>query len=272
MAIHKSLPSSEVHEEKHIIDATAYDAGKVITPSSTDGVAELRKLRASELDYGIELTTGDSKKTLFPSATTDGEMELRQVTFPDLDFTGFCVTSESNKCLVPSSLEDGAMVLRQLSKNDIDVDNDVCINAINVTNDTYAITAAVDSTFATPSDYVVWPFALDIIENDNTTYDSVTKTFTIGDDAAAAAKYLSVFDCTLSSSTVTTRVGVAYKLNGTLVPYRFVVRANSAGEFMPGSRTRHLTLSAGDTLQLCIVCDKSCTLTHHDTSMSITRI
>ena len=272
MAIHKSLPSSEVHEEKHIIDATASDAGKDITPSSTDGVAELRKLHANELDYGIELTTGDSKKTLFPSATTDGEMELRQVTFPDLDFTGFCVTSESNKCLVPSSLEDGAMVLRQLSKNDIDVDNDVCISAMSVTTDTYAITAAVDSTFATPSDYVVWPFSLDIIENDNVTYDSGTKTFTVGEDAAAAAKYLSVFNCTLSSSAATTRVGVAYKLNGTLIPYRFIVRGKSADEFMPGGRSRHFTLSAGDTIQLCIACDKTCTLTNHDTSMSITRV
>ena len=272
MAIHKSLPSSEVHEEKHIIDATASDAGKVVTPSSTDGVGELRKLKTSELDYGVEVSTSDSTKTLFPSATTAGEMELRQVTFPDLDFTGFCVTSESNKCLVPSSLEDGAMVLRQLSKNDIDVDNDVCINAINVTNDTYSITAAVDSTFATPSDYVVWPFALDIIENDNVTYDSATKTFTVGEDAAAAAKYLSVFNCTLSSSTVTTRVGIAYKLNGTLVPYRFIVRGKSADDYMPGGRARHLTLSQGDTLQLCIVCDKTCTLTHHDTSMSITRV
>lgn len=198
MAIHKSLPSSEVHEEKHIIDATAADAGKVITPSSTDGVAELRQLKCSEVDRsGV-----------------------------------------------------------------------VRLNVISISQDTYAVTAASDTTFNTPADYIPYPFSLNVLHNDNVTYNAGTKTFTIGANALAAQEYLSNFSCTLSSSVNATSVGIAYKINGTLVDYRFVVRGRTADDYMPGSRHRHLTLSPGDTVQLCLVCDKTCTLTQQDVSIS----
>lgn len=50
MTTHVSLTSaSEIHEAKQIVGAIAADAGKVITPSSTDGQGELRKLDISEL-------------------------------------------------------------------------------------------------------------------------------------------------------------------------------------------------------------------------------
>ena len=50
MTTHVSLTdSAEIHEAKQIVDAVAADAGKVITPSSTDGQGELRKLDISEL-------------------------------------------------------------------------------------------------------------------------------------------------------------------------------------------------------------------------------
>lgn len=51
MTTHVSLTSaSEIHEAKQIVGAVAADAGKVITPSSTDGQGELRKLTLAELD------------------------------------------------------------------------------------------------------------------------------------------------------------------------------------------------------------------------------
>lgn len=268
MAIHKSLPSSEVHEEKHIIDATASDAGKVVTPSSTDGVGELRKLKTSELDYGVEVSTSDSNKTLFPSDTNAGVMELRQVTFPDLDFTGFCTTSDSSKVLMPSEDNNGEMELRQVKCSEIDRSGAVRLNLIATSQDTYAVTAATDTTFNTASDYIPYPFSLNVIHNDNVTYNVGTQTFTIGANALAAQEYLSNFSCTLSSSVNTTRVGIAYKINGTLVDYRFVVRGRTADDYMPGSRHRHITLSPGDTVQLCLVCDKTCTLTQQDMSIS----
>lgn len=268
MAIHKSLPSSEVHEDKHIIDATAADAGKVITPSSTDGVAELRKLNAGELNYGTPITTSNSKKTLFPSSTTDGNMELRQVTFHDLNFLGFCTTSDSSKVLMPSEDTDGVMELRQIKCSEVDRSGLVRLNLIATAQDTYAITAAVDTTFNTASDYVKYPFSLNVVHNDNVTYNAGTQTFTIGPNALEAQEYLSNFSCTLSSSVGTTRVGIAYKINGTLVDYRFVVRGRLADDYMPGSRHRHITLSPGDTVQLCLVCDKTCTLTQQDMSIS----
>lgn len=47
---HSTLASADCHEPKHISGATASDAGKVITPSSTAGVSELRKLKLIDLD------------------------------------------------------------------------------------------------------------------------------------------------------------------------------------------------------------------------------
>lgn len=44
-----------IHEEKHISDATTGDAGKVVTPSSTtNGEGELRNLKISEIDTTTE--------------------------------------------------------------------------------------------------------------------------------------------------------------------------------------------------------------------------
>lgn len=52
MPVHSSLQNAKVHEPKHITDATAGDAGKVITPSSsTNGKSVLRKLASNEITY-----------------------------------------------------------------------------------------------------------------------------------------------------------------------------------------------------------------------------
>lgn len=56
MAVHKNLPVEELHEAPQIAAALIADAGKVITPSTTeDGVGELRRLASTELSDGAEL-------------------------------------------------------------------------------------------------------------------------------------------------------------------------------------------------------------------------
>ena len=64
MAIHKDLPASECHEAKQIIGALATDAGKVITPSSTPGVGELRLLNQREIVVDSNRQTGLSTSTI----------------------------------------------------------------------------------------------------------------------------------------------------------------------------------------------------------------
>ena len=71
MAIHKDLPSSELHEPKGIVGASTSDAGKVITPSaSTAGTGVLRKLTELEIDNKVcyltaSFPTIDSKSDIF---------------------------------------------------------------------------------------------------------------------------------------------------------------------------------------------------------------
>lgn len=50
MVDHVDLPEAQLHEPKNLISATSSDAGKVLTPSSTDGESELRKLKVTELN------------------------------------------------------------------------------------------------------------------------------------------------------------------------------------------------------------------------------
>lgn len=64
MAVHKDLPASECHEAKQIIGALAADAGKVITPSSTPGVGELRLLNQREIVVDSNRQTGLSTSTI----------------------------------------------------------------------------------------------------------------------------------------------------------------------------------------------------------------
>lgn len=64
MAVHKDLPASECHEAKQIIGALATDAGKVITPSATPGVGELRNLKQTEIITETSRQTGLSTSTI----------------------------------------------------------------------------------------------------------------------------------------------------------------------------------------------------------------
>lgn len=49
---HSDIPHADCHEPKWLGIATSADAGKVITPSSTNGVSELRKLTFAEIATG----------------------------------------------------------------------------------------------------------------------------------------------------------------------------------------------------------------------------
>lgn len=236
MALHKSITDpNELHEDKHIAGALVTDAGKIITPSATiAGAGELRNLNYSEL-----VATG------FTTAATDAK-----------------------KVLKPSRTQNGVMVLEQLTCEDIDRTKLALLFVASNSQDTYSITAAVDTTFNTLSDFVPYPFTLNVVENQNVTYNAATKTFTIGNDALAATKYLMSFNCSLTSSANTTRVAVAYVINGSLVPYRFVISGKTAGDFMVGSRSRIKALNPGDTVQLRIACNNTCTLTQQDISLT----
>lgn len=230
---HKSVPASQLHEDKLIASATTADAGKVTTPSgTTNGVGVLRKLLISEIDFGIVITAADVGKVLTPDDT-------------------------------------GSLVLRKLTHDDISEEKNVEFSAVRTANDPYNITAAVDGTLNTASDFVAWPFGLDVEEQDNCTYDSASKTVTIGANAPSDSNYLLFSNITVTSSVANVKVAFAYMVNGALVPNRFIVRANNIGEFMPGSRVRMLNLHPGDVLQLCVACDKSCTLTLQDFSTAI---
>lgn len=62
---HKTLPSSECHEEKHIQLATTADAGKVLTPSSmVAGVGEIRNLNQHEIVLASNRQTGLATSTV----------------------------------------------------------------------------------------------------------------------------------------------------------------------------------------------------------------
>lgn len=62
---HKTLPSSECHEEKHIQLATTADAGKVLTPSGTvAGVGEIRNLNQHEIVLATNRQTGLATSTI----------------------------------------------------------------------------------------------------------------------------------------------------------------------------------------------------------------
>ena len=264
---HKSLPAGSLHEDKLIASATTADAGKVTTPSSsTKGVGVLRNLTLADLDTS-EVTTADHGKVLTPSGTTNGAVEWSKPAWDDL--THDVATTDAGKVWTPSSATNGAMTLRKLKHSDLDESESVEFSAVRTTNDTYAITAAVDGTLNTASDFVPWPFGLVVEKADNCSYYDVSKTLTIGPNAPANSNYLLVTNITMTASTTSVKAAMSYKINGVLVPNRFVVRGNAAGEFMVGSRIRMVNLHPGDTLQLCVACDKSCTLTLQDFSCAL---
>lgn len=83
MPLHSAATGSEVHQDKLIGVATTADAGKITTPSSvSNGVGELRKLKATELDS--QATTADAGKVWTPDATTNGVITLRKLAPADL--------------------------------------------------------------------------------------------------------------------------------------------------------------------------------------------
>ena len=297
---HKSMPASQLHEDKLIASATTADSGKVTTPSgTTNGVGVLRKLLISEIDFGTVFTTADKSKALMVSDDTNGAVEFRAVDRSDLTYNGVTV-ADAGKVWTPDgtgtvtlrklSMEElsevaavtvadvgkvwtpdgtGSLVLRKLTHDDISEAKNVEFSAVRTTNDIYSITAAVDGTLNTASDFVAWPFGLDVEEQDNCTYDSASKTVTIGANAPSDSNYLLFSNITVTASVANVKVAFAYRVNGALVPNRFIVRANNIGEFMPGSRVRTLNLHPGDVLQLCVACDKSCNLTLQDFSTAI---
>jgi hypothetical protein len=61
---HKTLPSAECHEEKHIQLALPSDAGKVLTPSAVAGVGELRNLKQQEIILETNRQTGLATSTI----------------------------------------------------------------------------------------------------------------------------------------------------------------------------------------------------------------
>lgn len=65
MTQHSLLPDTELHEPKHIQDATTVDAGAVITPSSVeDGESVLRRIFSIELNDGASVVRKDDVQTL----------------------------------------------------------------------------------------------------------------------------------------------------------------------------------------------------------------
>lgn len=79
MGNHRDLAKAELHECKQIVDSTTADAGKVVTPDGvTDGDAELRKIKPTELDGDCEIT--DAGKVYTPSASTADLLQLRSLT------------------------------------------------------------------------------------------------------------------------------------------------------------------------------------------------
>ena len=264
---HKSLPASSLHEDKLIASATTADAGKVTTPSgSTNGVGVLRNLTLADLDTS-EVTTADHGKVLTPSSSANGEVVFDYNKWEHIAHD--TVTTDAGKVWTPSSTVNGAMTLRKLKHSDFDESENVEFSAVRTTNDTYAITAAVDGTLNTATDFVPWPFGLVVEEEENCTYYPVSKTVTIGPNASSDSHYILITNITLTASTTNVKAAFSYKINGTLVPNRFVVRGNAAGDFMVGSRVRMVNLHPVDTVQLCVACDKSCTLTLQDFSCAI---
>lgn len=78
MPEHVDIASADCHEPKYMTAATAADAGKVLTPSSTAGQSELRKLSRTELSdlkehYGEQLVTNNAT-TIATTAATDGTL------------------------------------------------------------------------------------------------------------------------------------------------------------------------------------------------------
>lgn len=71
MSFHRDLPASQCHEAKQIIEALTSDAGKVITPSSTNpGEGVLRFLAPADID-GLSAEQGvqDGRLTALEAAT-----------------------------------------------------------------------------------------------------------------------------------------------------------------------------------------------------------
>lgn len=271
MELHKNLSPENLHEAKHIASATSADIGKVLTPTAAAGVGELRFLKASELNWGVTLTTGDNHKLFFPSASTAGAFELRQVTFPDISFTGFCTTGDASKALMPSETASGVMELRRVKSADIDRSKDVTFNIIGTEKTTYAATAAVDPTFATLTDFVAYPFAVTQVALQGATWDGTTKTLTI-DATSPTQKVLLVTSGAISSSANTTTLAIGIVVNGVLTPQRFTLYGKTAGDWAIGARFRELTLNPGDTLQIRLASSTSATLTQQDFSMALVRV
>lgn len=73
MPLHSTLSASEIHECKQIKSATTADAGKVITPSSTNnGEATLRKLSDVDMDFTVKASNLFGWNDIADSAYTSG--------------------------------------------------------------------------------------------------------------------------------------------------------------------------------------------------------
>lgn len=272
MELHKNLSPENLHEAKHIASATSADIGKVLTPTAAAGVGELRFLKASELNWGVTLTTADHHKVAFPSSITAGTFEFRQVTFPDLDATGYCTyAADGNKVLGPSRTENGKMVLKRITNTEVDHSQDVMLNFIGLESTAVAVTAAVDPTLNTITDFIAYPFPITLADSENLTYDSGTKTITVNAGVPTQKIKLSI-SAALSASVNTAKAAIAYVINGTLVPNRFTVYGKTAGDWMIGTRHRIIEVHAGDTIQIVLASTVSCNLTQCDISIAATRV
>lgn len=91
MAIHSALTGANLHEPKNLDSALAADAGKVLTPSTVDGVSELRLLVSTELSDSAdlvrqaELTAAGGDIT---SAQTEANIKVVTLTIPDISTAG----------------------------------------------------------------------------------------------------------------------------------------------------------------------------------------
>jgi hypothetical protein len=117
MALHKDLPSAELHEAKGIITAATSDAGKILTPSAvTAGTSELRYLKEPEVKEKYAYIS-----LYFPDVANKSDM------FLPMNFAG---TVKNVKCIIDGTITTADTILT------------VKVGTTAMTNGTITITAS----------------------------------------------------------------------------------------------------------------------------------
>jgi len=181
------------------------------------------------------------------------------------------LTSDAGKVVTPSSTTAGTSELRQLTRDELsDYVEHYGQQTISGNTTTIAVTAAVDATLGTATDYMQVTGIFDAIPGGlNNGVTQQTNQLTV----AQTGVYRIEIYANTSASTASTVVGFRFAVNGTVGVSRQPKNLmKTAGDVQNGAAHGFISLTANDVLTLWIASDTTSNITIEDAVFQLTLI